>query len=84
MEKIEMLVSGKRALVDQDQVQLVERKQMMVAEAMRIKEQLKKLAKDAQHAPKSIAWYENKLSETMTTIIKLNRRIRQNIIFIKA
>lgn len=75
MKKIEMVVSGKRALVDEDQVKKVAKKQELVALALNLQKQIDK---NDPFNPNNV-----KLREVTSKIIRLNRTIRQNIIFIQ-
>lgn len=59
MNKIQIVYFGKNVLVDEDQVNLLKRKEMLVAEA--------KVSPSV---------------EVSSKIIRLNRRIRKNVIFI--
>jgi 2,4-dienoyl-CoA reductase-like NADH-dependent reductase (Old Yellow Enzyme family) len=77
MEKVEMVVSGRRALVDADQVKKVARKQDLVARALVLQNTLKQMeSATAQEVVK------DELMQVMSKIIRLNRTIRQNIRFI--
>ena len=77
MNKDEMIISGKRALVDADQVKKLQKKEMLVAQAL----DLQNKARDTiNETVKSVL--NSQLQETMGKIIRLNRTIRQNVKFI--
>lgn len=81
MEKIEMLVGGKRALVDVDMVKKMKRKEELVGKAMGIQDGLRNSA-----LPKTDPMYrvfEKELEKTVGQIIRLNRTIRQTVQFIR-
>ena len=67
MPKVEILVFGKRALVDADQVAKLQKKEMLVKQAMALKE---------------MAAPAIEIQDVMSKIIRLNRTIRQNVQFI--
>lgn len=75
MKKVEMVVCGMRALVDEDQVKKVAKKQKLVELAVELQKQIDK---NDPFNPINI-----KLREVTSKIIRLNRTIRQNIIIIQ-
>jgi hypothetical protein len=80
MEKVEMMVFGKRALVDADMAKKMTRKEALVGKAMGLQDGLENSA-----VPKTDPMYqmfEAELHKTMGQIIRLNRTIRQNVRFI--
>lgn len=80
MEKVEMIVAGKRALVDADMVKKMTRKEALVGKAMGLHNGLQNSA-----VPKTDPMYqmfEKELEKTMGQIIRLNRTIRQSVRFI--
>ena len=78
MQKVEMLVSGKRALVDSDMVKKMVRKDMLVATARDLQNKLKD-----ETDPVCVRLLNESLGETMGKIIRLNRTIRSTVQFIK-
>lgn len=77
MDKVEMLVAGKRALVDSDMIKKVVRKDMLVATAMDLQAKIKK-----EKDPICLRLLSESMQETMGKIIRINRTIRKNIQFI--
>lgn len=77
MEKVQMVISGKLALVDADQVKKLQKKQMLVANALNLQNKMKA---STDITVKALLMRE--LDETMSKIIRLNRTIRQNVRFI--
>jgi hypothetical protein len=75
MEKVEMMVAGKRALVDADMVKKVTKKQELVAEAMALQKYYD--ADKVGHAY-ALPLLQKKASQ----IIRLNRTIRRTVRFI--
>ncbi len=76
MEKVQMVVSGRLALVDADMVKKMTRKAELVASAMRLKNTL-----DADPTITQPI-LQAQLQETMSKIIRLNRVIRQTVQFL--
>ena len=79
MQKVQMVISGKLALVDSDQVKKHVNKQMYVARAMGLQTKLKE-----EKDPICKRLLSDSLNEVMGKIIRLNRTIRQNVQFVKA
>lgn len=77
MEKVQMVISGKLALVDTDQVKKHQKKQMLVANALNLQNKMKA---STDITVKALLMRE--LDDTMGKIIRLNRTIRQNVRFI--
>lgn len=75
MMKVEMIVGGRRALVDADMVKKVTKKQELVAEAMALQKYY-----DADKVAHAYAL--PLLQKKAGQIIRLNRTIRQNVQFI--
>jgi hypothetical protein len=76
MEKVQMVVGGKLALVDADMVKKMTRKQELVASARRLQSVMDAVPSEA--AP----IIQAQLQEIMGKIIRLNRTIRQNVQFL--
>jgi hypothetical protein len=75
MEKVEMLVAGKRALVDADMVKKMTRKDILVNEAKSLKAYYE--ADTVGHS-----YMLPLLEKKMAQIIRLNRSIRPTVRFI--
>lgn len=75
MNKVEVTIHGQRALVDEDQVKKVLKKDALVNKAMLLQKQC---SVTDTFAPANV-----ELRKTTAQIIRLNRTIRQNVQFIK-
>ena len=73
MQKVQMTVHGREALVDADMVNLMTKKQELVRRAMEIK---------ALGSTMSAQAHLDMTDEVMGKIIRLNKRIRKNVIFL--
>lgn len=73
MQKVQMVIAGRQALVDEDMVKLMTKKQVLVRKAMEIK---------ALGNTMSAQAHLDLTCEVMGKIIRLNKRIRKNVIFI--
>jgi hypothetical protein len=80
MNKVEITISGRRALVDDDQVKLHVQKQKLIVDAAVITTWL---LSDNKAKPTEIFDENERLSEIGMEIIRINRRIRKNVQFIK-
>lgn len=78
MQKVQMVIGGKQALVDADQVKKHINKQLYVARAIELQDKLKK-----ESDPICKQLISEALNEQMGKIIRLNRTIRQNVQFLK-
>jgi hypothetical protein len=76
MEKVQMVVGGKLALVDADMVKKMTRKQELVASARRLQSVMNAVPSEAEPI------IQAQLQEIMGKIIRLNRGIRQNVQFL--
>jgi hypothetical protein len=76
MEKVQMVVGGKLALVDADMVKKMTRKQELVASARRLQSVMNAVPGEAEPI------LQAQLQEIMGKIIRLNRGIRKNVQFI--
>lgn len=74
MEKVEMIVSGRRALVPANKAKLIQRKQDLVAQAIEIRNRGNEM---------SAAEHLRLTSEICEKIIRLNRRIGPCVQFIR-
>ena len=73
MQKVQMTVHGREALVDADMVKLMTKKAELVAAAAKLRESAGNMTA-AEHLAV--------LDEVVGKIIRLNRRIRKNVQFI--
>ena len=76
MQKVQMTVGGREALVDADMVKLMTKKAELVAGAGRLQGVMNAVPTIAQPI------LQKQLQEIMGKIIRLNRRIRKNVQFI--
>ena len=76
MNKVEVSIHGQRALVDEDQVKKVLKKQDLASRAMVLQNRMKK-------DPALTPLIQPEMNKIMSQIIRLNRTIRQNVQFIK-
>ena len=76
MEKVQMIVSGKLALVDADMVKKMTKKQELVSSALRLQSVMNAVPREAEPI------LQKQLQEIMGRIIRLNRTIRQNVQFL--
>ena len=76
MQKVQMLVGGRQALVDADMVKKMTKKQELVASAMRLQYVMNAVPREAEPI------LQKQLQEIMGKIISLNRTIRQNVQFL--
>jgi 2,4-dienoyl-CoA reductase-like NADH-dependent reductase (Old Yellow Enzyme family) len=76
MQKVEMVLFGKRALVDADMVKKMTKKQELVSSAQRLQSVMNAVPKEAEPI------LQKQLQEIMGKIIRLNRTIRKNVQFV--
>jgi hypothetical protein len=76
MEKVQMIVSGKLALVDADMVKKMTKKQELISSALRLQSVMNAVPREAEPI------LQKQLQEIMGKIIRLNRTIRQNVQFL--
>ena len=76
MQKVQMLVGGRQALVDADMVKKMTKKQELVANAMRLQSVMNAVPREAEPI------LQKQLQEIMSKIIRLNRSIRQTVQFL--
>lgn len=76
MEKVQMVVGGKLALVDADMVKKMTKKQELVASAQRLQSVMNAVPREAEPI------LQKQLQEIMSKIIRLNRTIRQSVQFL--
>ena len=75
MERVQMMLQGKLALVDADMVKKMQRKEALVNEALTLQQASRTNGSSAQQAAQAAAVIAVK-------IIRLNRTIRKNVRFI--
>lgn len=78
MQKVQMVIGGKLALVDEDQVKKHVNKQLYVARAIELQEKVK-----TETDPICKRLLSDSLDEVVGKIIRLNRTIRQNVQFVR-
>ena len=76
MQKVQMTVHGREALVDADMVKLMTKKAELVKAAMNLQHVMDSVPTIAQPI------LQKQLNDIAGKIIRLNRRIRQNVQFI--
>ena len=76
MEKVQMVVSGRQALVDADMVNKMIKKKQLVASASHLQAVMNAVPREAEPI------LQKQLQEIMGKIIRLNRRIRKNVQFL--
>jgi hypothetical protein len=77
MQKVEMMVAGKRALVDSDMIKKMVRKDMLVATAMDLQTKMK-----SEKDPICFRLLSESMQETVGKIVRINRTIRKNVQFL--
>lgn len=76
MNRVEMIVAGRRALVDQDMVSKMTRRQQLVAATMAMQDQM-----DTEKDSVTFGLLSKCCEANITKIVRLNRSIRQNVYF---
>ena len=76
MRRVEMIVGGRRALVDQDMVSKMTRRQQLVASAVAMQDKM-----DTEKDPATFRLLSEAVQENVQKIVRLNRTIRQNVYF---
>jgi hypothetical protein len=76
MQRVQITVSGKQAMVDQDMVKKMLKKSELVASAMRLQSVMNAVPREAEPI------LQKQLQEIMGKIIRLNRTIRQTVQFL--
>jgi hypothetical protein len=77
MQRVEITVFGKQALVDQDMVKKMLKKQALVSEALELQSMLK-----TEKSTTVQMYLEMKVRKVSASIINLNRTIRRTVQFI--
>jgi hypothetical protein len=76
MQKVQMLVGGRQALVDADMVKKMTKKQELVASARRLQSVMNAVPREAEPI------LQKQLQEIVGKIQRLNRGIRQTVQFL--
>ena len=76
MNRVEMIVAGRRALVDADMVSKMTRRQQLVAAAVAMQDKM-----DTEKDPATFRLLSEAVQENVQKIVRLNRTIRQNVYF---
>ena len=76
MNRVEMIVAGRRALVDQDMVKKMTRRQQLVASAVAMQDKM-----DTEKDPATFRLLSEAVQENVQKIVRLNRTIRRNVYF---
>ena len=76
MNRVEMIVAGRRALVDQDMVKKMTRRQQLVASTVAMQDKM-----DTVKDPATFRLLSEAVQENVQKIVRLNRTIRQNVYF---
>ena len=76
MNRVEMIVAGRRALVDQDMVKKMTRRQQLVASTVAMQDKM-----DTVKDPATFRLLSEAVQENVQKIVRLNRTIRKNVYF---
>ena len=76
MNRVEMIVAGRRALVDEDMVKKMTRRQQLVASTVAMQDKM-----DTVKDPATFRLLSEAVQENVQKIVRLNRTIRQNVYF---
>ena len=76
MRRVEMIVAGRRALVDEDMVRKMTRKQQLVATCSYLQNRM-----DTEKDPMCFRLLSEEVQSNLQKIVRLNRTIRQNVYF---
>ena len=76
MNRVEMIVAGRRALVDQDMVSKMTRRQQLVASTVAMQDKM-----DTEKDPATFRLLSEAVQENVQKIVRLNRTNRQNVYF---
>ena len=76
MNRVEMIVAGRRALVDQDMVKKMTRRQQLVASTVAMQDKM-----DTEKDPATFRLLSEAVQENVQKIVRLNRTIRRNVYF---
>lgn len=76
MKRVEMIVAGRRALVDEDMVRKMTRKQHLAAHCIYLQDKM-----DTEKDPVCFRLLSEEVQSNLQKIVRLNRTIRQNVYF---
>ena len=76
MNRVEMIVAGRRALVDQDMVKKMTRKEQLLSTCVYLQ-----IKMDTEKDPATFRLLSEAVQENVQKIVRLNRTIRQNVYF---
>ena len=76
MNRVEMIVADRRALVDADMVKKMTRRQQLVASTVAMQDKM-----DTVKDPATFRLLSEAVQENVQKIVRLNRTIRQNVYF---
>ncbi len=76
MRRVEMIVGGRRALVDEDMVRKMTRRQQLVATCTYLSDKM-----DTEKDPVCFRLLSEEVQSNLQKIVRLNRTIRQNVYF---
>ena len=76
MNRVEMIVACRRALVDQDMVKKMTRRQQLVASTVAMQDKM-----DTEKDPVTFGLLSKCCEANISKIVRLNRTIRQNVYF---
>ena len=76
MRRVEMSGAGRRALVDEDMVRKMTRKEQLVSTCVYLQDKM-----DTEKDPVCFRLLSEAVQENVAKIVRLNRTIRQNVYF---
>ena len=76
MNRVEMIIGRRRALVDEDMVRKMTRKEQLLAATMAMQDKM-----DTEKDPVCFRLLSEAVQENVAKIVRLNRTIRQNVYF---
>lgn len=76
MRRVEMIVAGRRALVDEDMVRKMLSRERLVATCVYLQDKM-----DTEKDPVCFRLLSETVQENVAKIVRLNRTIRQNVYF---
>ena len=76
MNRVEMIIGCRRALVDEDMVRKMTRKEQLLAATMAMQDKM-----DTEKDPATFRLLSEAVQENVQKIVRLNRTIHQNVYF---
>ena len=76
MNRVEMIIGCRRALVDEDMVRKMTRKEQLLAATMAMQDKM-----DTEKDPVCFGLLSEEVQSNLQKIVRLNRTIRQNVYF---